>query len=182
MSDKNPVAKPNPRRLRRWFIEGAILLLALYLIHLWQTRDSIRGPAPALSAQLLSGAPFSLETPRDKPLLIYFWATWCPVCKLTSGNIDALTDSHQVVSVAMQSGDAAEIGAYLREKGLRFPVIADPQGRISKAWRVKGVPTVYFVDTNGDIRFVSVGYISTLGIKARLWLTASNSRSSQQTE
>ena len=182
MSDELPVAKPKRGRLRRWLIEGAILLLAFYLGHLWQTRDSIRGPAPALSAQLLGGAPFSLETPRDKPLLIYFWATWCPVCKLTSGNIDALTDSHQVVTVAMQSGDAAEIDAYLREKGLHFPVIADPQGRISQTWRVKGVPTIYLVDTNGDIRFVSVGYISTLGIKARLWLTAADASWSRQME
>jgi thiol-disulfide isomerase/thioredoxin len=178
MSVDNPLAKPSWRRLRRWLVEGAILLLALYLVHLWQTRDSVQGPAPALSAQLLSGAPFSLETPRDKPLLIYFWATWCPVCKLTSSNIDALTDSHQVVTVAMQSGDADAIAAYLREKGLHFPVIADPQGRISSVWRVKGVPTVYLVDTHGDIRFVSVGYISTLGIKARLWLAGSNTPSS----
>ena len=182
MSDELPVAKPKRGRLRRWLIEGVILLLALYLVHLWQTRDSIRGHAPVLSGQLIGGAPFSLATPRDKPLLIYFWATWCPVCNLTSSNIDALTDSHQVITVAMQSGDAAEIDAYLREKGLHFPVIADPQGRISQTWRVKGVPTVYLVDTNGDIRFVSVGYISTLGIKVRLWLTASNAPSSQQTE
>jgi hypothetical protein len=37
------------KRLLRWLLEGLALLLALYLIHLWQTRDAVVGAAPALS-------------------------------------------------------------------------------------------------------------------------------------
>ena len=171
MTEVKPGSQPIGKRIRRWAVEGLILLLVLFLVHLWQTRDSIEGPSPTLSARLISGQTFNLDVPRDKPLLVYFWATWCPVCTLTSEKIDELADNYTIVTVAMRSGNAEEITAYLQKKDLHFPVIPDPQGRISREWRVKGVPTLYFMDTSGDIRFVSVGYISTLGMKARMWLT-----------
>ncbi|MCU7916215.1 MAG: redoxin domain-containing protein [Candidatus Thiodiazotropha sp. (ex Gloverina cf. vestifex)] len=75
-----------------------------------------------------------------------------------------------MVTVAMQSGDERELTKYLQTQSLAFPVISDPQSRIANTWGVKGVPTVYVLDTQGNIRFVSVGYTTLLGLKARLWL------------
>ncbi|MCU7797112.1 MAG: protein disulfide oxidoreductase [Candidatus Thiodiazotropha sp. (ex Myrtea spinifera)] len=165
---QNPAARR--KRLFRWFAEGLVLLLVLYLLHLWQTRDAIEGQAPPLSGRFMTGEAFSLEAPRDQPLLIYFWASWCPVCGLSSSSVDKLTKHHSVVTVAMQSGDERELTKYLQTQSLGFPVISDPQSRIANAWGVKGVPTVYVLDTQGNIRFVSVGYTTLLGLKARLWL------------
>ncbi|MCU7916067.1 MAG: redoxin domain-containing protein, partial [Candidatus Thiodiazotropha sp. (ex Gloverina cf. vestifex)] len=82
------------KRLFRWFVEGLVLLLVLYLLHLWQTRDTIEGQAPPLSGRFMTGEAFSLEAPRDQPLLIYFWASWCPVCGLSSSSVDKLTKHH----------------------------------------------------------------------------------------
>lgn len=163
-------SKSRVKRLLRWLAEGVILLLILYLAHLWQIQDAVEGSAPALSAQTLTGDAFSLAQSGEKPLLVYFWATWCPVCNLSADNIDELAENHSVITIAMQSGDGASIAAHLREKGLSFPVIADPQGRIASDWHVRGVPTLYFLDASRNIRSVTVGYTSLLGMKARLWL------------
>ncbi|MCU7845866.1 MAG: protein disulfide oxidoreductase [Candidatus Thiodiazotropha sp. (ex Monitilora ramsayi)] len=158
------------QRLIRWLLEGLALILALYLLHLWQTWDAAEGHAPALSGHSVTGGVFSLKTQREKPLLVYFWASWCPICGISSSSIDKLAKHHDVITIAMQSGSENELMRYLKKEGLNFPVISDPQSRIAKTWGVKGVPTAYVVDKQNNIRFVSAGYTTPLGLKARMWL------------
>ncbi|MGD8909945.1 MAG: protein disulfide oxidoreductase [Chromatiales bacterium] len=158
------------KRLLRWLAEGLVFLLVIYLIHLWQTKDSVVGAAPPLDAPLLSGGHFSLEQRAQKPLLVYFWASWCPQCALTSGSVNGLAEEHAVISVAMKSGGSAEVAQHLAEKGLEFPVIMDPEGVIAKAWGVRGVPTFFILDAENQIRYVSAGYTSTPGLITRMWL------------
>ena len=160
-----------PSRLRRWLLEALALLLILTLVHFWQTRDTAQGQAPPLTANLVSGEAFTLASPREKPLLVYFWSTWCPICRMTTGSVDSLAEESPVITIALQSGDARTVADYLENKALKFPVINDPDGRIAKAWGARGVPTFYILDKQGKIRFVSVGYTSSLGLRIRLWLT-----------
>ena len=148
-------------------MEGLAVFTLFALVQLWQTRDALEGQAPPLTARLLNGDPYEIADNRFT--LVYFWASWCPVCRLTSGNIDALAKQHSVITVAMQSGDAARVANHLKDQALDFPTIADPQGSIAREWGVKGVPTIYGVDKQGRIRFVSLGYTTSLGLKCRLW-------------
>lgn len=159
------------RRWLRWLFEALLLILLLYLFHLWQTRDAVQGVAPPLEGRMLDGSHYSLQDRPRGPLLVYFWASWCPVCGLTSGNVDALAETHPVITVAMQSGDSPELMAHLEKKALRFPVLSDPQGEIAHAWGVRGVPTLYFLDDRNRIRQVTVGYTSSPGLWMRLWLS-----------
>ncbi len=142
------------------------LILIIYLFHLWQTRDAAEGSAPSLNGQLLQGDAFSIDNRDAQPLLVYFWATWCPVCSLTSGHVQSLSEEHSVITVAMQSGDAGQVKGYLADKGYDFPVLLDPNGTIAKRWKVRAVPTLYFLDADNRIRHVGVGYTSHLP----LWL------------
>jgi peroxiredoxin len=167
---ESPQTDRKHKRLLRWLAEGLLFLLIIYLIHLWQIRESVEGPAPQLSSQqLLNGGTFEIHKRPKEPLLVYFWASWCPVCGLSSGNIDALSKEHAVVTVAMQSGEPAEVARHLTEKGLKFPVIVDSTGEIARSWGVHGVPTLYVLDAENRIRFVSVGYTSTPGLITRMW-------------
>lgn len=168
---ESPVKGPKYRRLRKWLLEAMLLLLVVYLIHLWQTRDAVQGAAPALQGQLLQGDSFSLEQRPAKPLVVYFWASWCPVCSLTSGHVDSLSKNHSVVTVAMQSGDGRAVQLHLREQGLDFPVLLDPQGLIAQRWGVRGVPTLYFLGPDNRIASTSVGYTSPPGMRWHLWLS-----------
>lgn len=155
----------------KWLMEGLALLLIVYLVHLWQTRDAVEGAAPALQGRLLQGGSFSLDERADKPLLVYFWATWCPVCSLTSGHVESLSEDYSVITVAMQSGDGEQVKQYLADKGLDFPVLLDPQGEIARRWGVRGVPTLYFLDPENRISYTSVGYTSPPGMRGRIWLS-----------
>lgn len=157
------------RRLLGWGLEFLLLIAVVYLVHLWQTRDSVAGKAPALAGSTLTEEVVDLQNLRGKPVIVHFWATWCPVCRLESGVIEGLVGDYPLITVAMQSGGAAEIQAYLDENDLSFPVIPDPDGRLAAAWGVRGVPTSFIIDELGDIRFVEVGYTTSLGLRARIW-------------
>ncbi len=65
-----------------------LFFIGLYLgLRAWQQRDMIQGEAPVFAAQRLDGVQFSMSDNRGVPLLLHFWATWCPVCRLEQNSI-----------------------------------------------------------------------------------------------
>jgi len=157
---------------RVWAERGAWIALAAAIffgVRVYQQRTLIEGPAPALQAALLDGTVFDLAAVRDRPVLVYFWATWCPVCRLEQGSIESLAEDHRVIAMAMQSGDSNEVANYMRKHGLRVPVINDPIGAYAAEWGVRATPTSFIVDRTGQIRFREVGYTTEIGLRMRLW-------------
>lgn len=163
-------AKPRKRGWRKWLAEIVVLLIALYMVHLWQTRDAIKGSAPALVGLDLHNRPVQFDVSRGQPVLVHFWASWCPICELEQGTIASLGEDIPVMTVAMQSGDNTEVSSYLDGQGLSLPVINDPDGDIASRWGVRGVPTSYIIRGDGTIAYAAVGYTTWLGLRARLWL------------
>ena len=163
-------------RWQRWLLEGSLILAVIFGAQWWQTRGLPEGIAPPLEGVRTDGThvrfPAGTQNAGDTaraPTLVAFWATWCPVCTAEEDNIVAVAREHRVVSVAMQSGDAATVAKHLRERGLDLPALVDADGRHAANWRVRGVPTHFGVDGAGNIRFRVVGYATTWGLKARLW-------------
>lgn len=160
------------QRLRRWGLEGAIILTVLAAVHWYKARPLADGMAPALSGQAVRTLEqIDLSAPASGPRLVHFWASWCPICKLEEGSIEALGTDYEVITVAMQSGDAEEISRYLDERILDLRVIADPNGDIARRWGVQAVPASFIIDSEGAIRFRRIGYTTGFGLRARLWLT-----------
>ena len=146
-------------------------MLAIILgVRFWQQQGVASGPAPLLAGVKLSGEPFVLAALNGQPVLVHFWATWCPVCRAEQDAIEALAKDYPTITVAMQSGEASAVAAHLNKEALSFPVLNDPDGAISAQWGVRAVPTSFVVDGAGRIRFVEVGYSTGLGLRARLWL------------
>jgi peroxiredoxin len=126
-----------------------------------------------LQGVLLDGKQFVLPARPAQPVLVYFWATWCPVCRAEQGTIEAIAhDNPKVITVAMQSGSRDEVVKHLEEQALSFPVVNDPDNRISASWGVHAVPASFIIDRDGQIRFVEVGYTTGVGLRLRLWLAA----------
>lgn len=157
------------KRWLRWFFQLALLAGFVFVVHLYQIRNTVRGEAPEFSARLLDGSSVSLYEFRGQPLLLQFWATWCPVCSIEQGSIDAIARDYAVLSVALDEASADEILEWMSEKGVSYAVIRDPAGRVSGQFGVQGVPTSIILDASGEIRFVEVGYTTELGLRLRLW-------------
>lgn len=158
---------------RRWLLLAAeilVLLVILFGIRAWTQRDLVGGAAPGFQSQLLGGEQVSLTDYRGRPLLLHFWASWCRVCRLEQGAIRAVAQDWPVLTVAMHSGDAGSVRRYLTEQGLSWATIVDEEGVLARRYGVRGVPTSFVLDPNGEIRFREVGYTTAWGLRARLWL------------
>lgn len=154
--------------LRRWTREIAIVLAIFAGVQWWQSRGTVEGRAPALEEEGLDG-PLSLSALKGQAAVVHFWATWCGVCRAEEGSIDAFARQAPMISVAVQSGGEDKLQAYRQDRGVSFPMTADPEGRIATRWGVTKFPTTFFIAPDGTIRSVSVGWTSSLGLRARLW-------------
>ena len=151
-------------------LELAALFALLLAAEAYLTRDAVRGQAPSIQAATLDGEAFDLAGFAGRPAVVHFWATWCRICVLEQGMVERLARSHALVSVAMQSGNDEEVGAWMRERDVAYPVINDPFGELAGRYGVSAVPASFILDRQGRVRFVTRGYTSGLGMRARLWL------------
>jgi len=161
--------QPSKRRWSRWMLEVAAVILFLVLLNAYNTRGAPRGLAPEISGQLLDGTSVSLEAMRGAPVLVHFWATWCPICGVTQSTIDAIADDHTVLSVAMDEATPEQILAYMKDQEVDYPVVHDPDYNIARQYAIRGVPSSFILDAGGNIRFVASGYTTNPGLRLRLW-------------
>lgn len=153
----------------RWIAEISLILVIITGVRFWMQRDIVSGLAPIINASTLSGQNYNLYQDMRRPILIHFWATWCPVCKLEQSNIENISKKYPVITIAMQSGDNNELKQFMQEEKLSFNVINDKSGKLSKDYRIKGVPVSFIVNKENKIEFVEVGYTTELGLQMRLW-------------
>jgi thiol-disulfide isomerase/thioredoxin len=168
----NETERTAGRRKWRGIAINLLLLVAVVVaVRAWQQRDMVSGVAPPLQGTTLAGSTYRLPPHPARPLLVHFWSTWCPICRTEQGSIAAIAHDHpDVITVAMQSGTPQEVGRYMQEQGIAFPVVNDPDGIISRAWGVHAVPASFIIAPDGQIRFVEVGYTTGMGLRLRLWL------------
>ena len=166
------IAIKRPRRRWRWLRDIALLLSVLIGVHLYQTRDTAAGAAPALAGDDLYGLSRELEALRGQSVLVHFWATWCPICRLEQDSIEAIAKDWAVLSVALEETPAEDLQQFMARENLSFPVLRDVDGSLARRYGVRGVPTSFVVDPAGQIRFTEVGYTTEPGLRLRLWLAA----------
>jgi peroxiredoxin len=161
----------------RWLnilLQFTLLLSILVAVGFWQTRHAARGVAPDFTGHLADTSPVALSNYRGKPLLLHFWATWCPVCKLEQNSISniaqsAIIDNIQVLTIASWSGTADEVMHYMQTENIKFPVLIDQDGSLAKRYGVQAVPSSFVLDAKGVVQFVEQGYTSESGLRLRLW-------------
>jgi peroxiredoxin len=163
-------ATRKPRRWWRWGLELLLIIVVVLLVRAWLARDLAQGPAPTFETNLLDGSPVSLADYADRPMLLHFWATWCPICRLEEGEIMRLSRSHPVLTVAMQSGSPSEVEAHLTERERALDVVNDPDGALARRYGVRAVPSTFIIDRDGQIVFRKQGYAPPLELRLRLWL------------
>lgn len=154
-------------------ITGYILffLIVGWGVDLWRAQDIVSGQAPELTAVSVQGESIDLLTmSQEKPVLVYFWATWCGVCSTVSPSVDFLNEDYQVVTIALSSGANERVQRYLNAKEYDFNVVNDEKGLISRQWGISVTPTL-FVINKGEISSVTTGFTSPLGIWVRLFLS-----------
>ena len=171
---QQPPAVNKPPRWRRWLVEIILFATLLVAFQAWQLRATPNaGVAPDFNGTQIDGSAFDLADYRTahpgQPVLLYFWADWCPVCRTTAGSVSSIAADWPVMTLATQSGDAAAVRRFMQEKGYQWPTLADADGQIMQRYRLPGTPAFVVIAPDGNIRFVSVGYTTEIGLRLRLW-------------
>jgi thiol-disulfide isomerase/thioredoxin len=164
------------RRLPRWVrwpLELGLLAALVLGISAWRAAGVPAGEAPPFQARLADGGAVSLSDWRDRhpgrATALYFWAEWCPVCKLQEGSVEALRGDWPLLTVALQSGDAVAVRRHLHARGIGWDTAVDEKGALAAQYGVRGVPALIVIGPDGRIRFAEIGYTSEIGMRARLW-------------
>lgn len=145
-----------------------VLTILSIAIDVWRSRNITTESIPSIAPSTLKGGWIDInKMSQNKPVLVYFWATWCPVCDFVSPSVNWLSDNYQVVSVAITSGDTKRLKQYMQYKEYRFDVINDATGSISRQWGVSVTPSVFIVN-KGEISSITTGATTPMGLWLRL--------------
>lgn len=129
-------------------------------------------PAPQFTLVGPDGKTVSLAALRGRPVILYFWATWCRYCQETLPELQALRHARsraglEVLAVNILES-SAKVRAYLRQHGISLPVLLDHDGRVSQLYAVRATPSYYLIDPEGVLRDVLIGAVPPEELAARL--------------
>lgn len=145
-----------------------VVITVGWSVDYWRAKSIVSGSAPALVATSIQGETIDLiSLSQDKPVLVYFWATWCGVCSTVSPSVDFMEDHYQVVTVVLSSGSQQRLQQYLSGRQYSFSTVNDPKGVIAKEWSVSVTPTLLVI-SKGQIKSVTTGFTTPIGMWLRL--------------
>lgn len=119
--------------------------------------------APDFTVDMLDGSKVTLSELEGKVVLINFWATWCPPCRVEMKRVQKdLIDKFKgqdFVFLPISRGEKIEEIVKFREKaGYTFPMGMDEDQSIYKMYAINYIPRNYLIDKDGKIVMTSVGY------------------------
>ncbi len=120
--------------------------------------------APDFSLQVLgpNARTISLKGYRgNRPVIINFWATWCPPCRAEMPAIQDAYEKYQPEGLVVLAVDQMEpsrvVQPFVSDHGLTFPVLLDEESVAADAYRIRALPTTVFVRKDGTILDIVVG-------------------------
>jgi peroxiredoxin len=130
-------------------------------------------PAPDFELTTPAGETLRLSDYRGKPVIVNFWASWCAPCRAEFPEFQRAAvdnaDSLAIIGVNSTSTDQVDkIPAFLDEYGITFPIGLDTSGEVVKTYRVLGLPTTVFIDSNGIVNEVFTGPLNKAYIESKI--------------
>ena len=148
------------------FTIAALMALGFLALLVWGMliREPITGlsgvtmvnrPAPDFTLTTFKGTTLSLEDLRGKPVVINFWASWCPPCRVEAPLIERTWRDYKnrgLIFLGVNIQDRKEDALnYMREFNITYPNGPDPSGEIAINYGVSGLPVTFFVSRKGEV-------------------------------
>lgn len=117
--------------------------------------------APALVLNDINGDTFDLSTMRGKWVFTHFWASWCGPCRREMPTIQAIAeefkDSGLAIVLINTSEDEVTVFEFLGIVAPDMNTLLDSDGKVTEQWQPRGLPSTYFVDPEGKLRYIALG-------------------------
>jgi peroxiredoxin len=122
-------------------------------------------PAPDFNFYVTEEQSISLSDLQGSPVLLNFWATWCGPCASEMPYLQQVYDDWQergLVLLAINIGESySEVEDFVQSRGLSLPVLLDSEGIVASQYGVGPIPTTFFIDSQGIVQHVQVGYFQS---------------------
>ena len=121
--------------------------------------------APELTGKTVTGETISLADLRGRVVLLNAWATWCEPCKKELPELARLHQSREqdgltVLGVSVDKVRLLpEVRRLMKDNGVTYPVIFDPDGQVVGAFQIRGYPTSFIIGRDGTLRWRRDGII-----------------------
>ena len=164
----------NPAKDRFWWVRPILLvalLVAVVGVFVNQNRMLALGEAaPELHLTSYDGRTWTLDQLQGRPVVVNFWATWCPPCMAELPAFAKAAKAHKddvvFVGVAVSSPDG-EVFETIRRMGITYP-IARTDGHSLETWRAQSLPTTYMLDAQGKLAYSARGQMTHKELNAAL--------------
>jgi peroxiredoxin len=122
-----------------------------------------RTVAQDFTLQLLTGENTTLSSYRGKVVLLNFWATWCPPCRMEMPSMETLYQRFKDQGLEILAVDLGEdintVRQFIQNHRYTFPVLMDTNSRVGRIYGVEAIPTSFILDREGRIIARIVGAI-----------------------
>ncbi len=171
-----------PRTGRWWWVAAGVGVVALVVGFVVLSpepdgsttageRSAAGEPAPAVTMLDFDGVEMTLAEYAGTPVVLNFWATWCPFCIAEMPDFETVSrdTAGRVAFVGVNiQDDPAAAEAMAVETGVTYRLTRDPQGVVYAAFGGIGMPTTVFVDADGVLREVVTGQMSEEQLRAKI--------------
>ncbi len=157
-------------------MDAVIIFMLLMLFSWWQNRGSLVAsgqPAPEFKLTALDGSVHQLSEYQGREVLVYFFAPWCTVCRLSADNLNDLRavrgeDELVILMMALSYERRAAVESFVADLALTVPVLLGNEQQMQD-YQIVGFPTYYVINEAGKLVSKSMGYSTELGMRLRTW-------------
>ncbi len=119
-------------------------------------------PAPYFSSVTPEGKKMSIDDLKGKLVILNFWATWCPPCRLEMPSMEKIYkefkgEGLEVVAMNFMEGPEP-INVFVKENDFTFTILLDRSGKIAESYGVRALPITFLIGRRGNILARSIGY------------------------
>ncbi len=97
------------------------------------------------------------EINKDSPVLLVFWATWCPSCREEMPEISKWQETKTAKGLKILAVDVEEartdVEAFIKEKKIKYPVLLDTEGKTANSYGLVGIPVVIYLEKGGEVLY-----------------------------
>lgn len=133
--------------------------------HTAKTTDNTRANPTDFTLSDMSGQAYTLSAQKGKVVLVDFWATWCPPCRMEIPELIKLYNKYNpqgLIMLGIGLDKENSLKSFAQQNGIPYPILLG-NDIVAKAYNVQGIPTTYLIDKEGKIAFLHVGLEPGIG-------------------